>query len=388
MSKLRVSLFVHDLAGNAIVRAAPLARALREEGHEVEILGFLLSGDEVYWPFRREFEYRTLRVTGPLKAQIARLASLATGQVIYACKPSVTTLAPALLASGFARDRPLLLDAEDDELWIDETLIPGRGVFKRLRKYWLLRYTYALHPFTSLVSGTTVVSRRLQRRYGGLVVLHGPDATVFDPARAELDRRTCCAQFGLDPRDLHVLFAGVPQPHKGLDTLVRALQETPAQAIRLVLAGNPDHPTFAAAASALPGRTHRVGLVDLKDMPALVAACAISATPQKRNAFTSAQIPAKLLEGMAMARFVVASRVSDLPQILGEGTDDARGWLHEPGDWRDLARCLGSIGDDPAEALRRADAARRWFVANASAAAIRRRLAHVLRQCAPRSPQI
>ena len=38
--------------------------------------------------------------------------------------------------------------------------------------------------------------------------------------------------------------------------------------------------------------------------------------PQKRLPFTDSQVPAKMLEGMAMAKPVVATRVGDLPERL------------------------------------------------------------------------
>ena len=80
----RVSLFVHDLSNNPIVRAVPLAQALA--GHfDVEILGFLHGDRDVYQPYRNLFEYRTLRcpldMTALLPA-LPRLAGMATGDVI------------------------------------------------------------------------------------------------------------------------------------------------------------------------------------------------------------------------------------------------------------------------------------------------------------------
>src|SRR4051794_41942648 len=85
----RVTLFVHDLAGNAVVRAAPLAAALAR-GHEVEVVGLLLSGDEVYAPYRGRVNARTIRC-GPSTAAVLaagpRLAPAGTGGPVYARQP-------------------------------------------------------------------------------------------------------------------------------------------------------------------------------------------------------------------------------------------------------------------------------------------------------------
>ena len=48
----------------------------------------------------------------------------------------------------------------------------------------------ALHPWVRCASAITVSSRKLQRRYGGVILRHGPDETVFDPARAPEARLT------------------------------------------------------------------------------------------------------------------------------------------------------------------------------------------------------
>lgn len=381
---LRVSFFVHDLASNPIVRAAPLAEALRREGLEVEMVGFLISGQQVYAPYRDRFAYKTIPINGRLRGQITELARLATGDIIYACKPIATTLLPALLASGFSRRHPLLLDVEDNELWIGEEALGRAGLGASLLKYWRLRNTYALHPFTRLALGVSVVSRKLQRRYGGNIVLHGPDEDLYDPARPGLAPAKCRARFGLSADAPLVLFAGVPREHKGLDTLIHALRDSRLSTIKLVLAGPPDDPVFRQADAALPGRVTRLGLVPNHDMPALIAACDIIPTPQLDNDFTQSQIPAKLLEGMAMAKYVIASRVSDLPTLLGEGEKAPRGWLHPPGDAAGLADCLAEVLRDADESGRRARAAREWFLENASLAAIRRRVRPLLAECSAR----
>jgi hypothetical protein len=51
MTRRRVSFIVHDLAANPIVRAAALATAVART-HDVELIGFLNSGPDVYEPYR------------------------------------------------------------------------------------------------------------------------------------------------------------------------------------------------------------------------------------------------------------------------------------------------------------------------------------------------
>lgn len=375
-----VTLFVHDLAGNPIVRASPLAQAL-EGDFRVEVVGLLLSGDEVYAPFRGRYAFRVLRCAPSLPAVLAaapRLARLATGDVLYACKPLLSTLFPAVLAAR-REPRPLLLDVEDDE-WAArsvDTPAPGvRGVLQRLADTHRLAARLA-HPLTRRATAVTVSTRALQRRHGGTIIRHGPDAAVFDPARAELGAREALRRgFGF-PAGRHVaVFAGRPRPQKGWATLLDALSLPGAAGWDLALAG-PDGDAQRAAAERLGGRFHALGLIGNERMPALLAAADAVPVPQRDEPFTRGQLPAKALEAMAMGVPVVASRVGDLPEILGQGE---RGWLVPPGDARALAAAFAAIAADPAEAARRAAAARRWFVDEASVEAIRSRLVPLVRR--------
>jgi hypothetical protein len=59
-----VSFFVHNLAHNPIVRAAPIAVAFEHLGWDVEIIGYLAEGAQVYEPFRNAFTFRTLPPPG------------------------------------------------------------------------------------------------------------------------------------------------------------------------------------------------------------------------------------------------------------------------------------------------------------------------------------
>jgi glycosyltransferase involved in cell wall biosynthesis len=373
MKRPIVSFFVHDLASNPIVRAAPLARALSST-HDVEILGFLLSGDEVYAPYRDLFTFKTMK-SSPNVAAIVRaipeLAARASGDVIYACKPLVTTLVPALLAAHDGH-RKLLLDAEDDE-WVPMgsgwSQFLWRDVVKGWRHATAWKYTRGVHPLVWTADGVTVSSRRLQRRYGGRLLRHGPDEHLFDPGRPELrDRRRCRARWALPDEVSIALFAGMPQPHKGWSVLLDALKRPEASLWHLALAGPRDDSEFERARIELGARCHPLGPQPHEAMPALLAAVDAVPVPQVRCTFAESQIPAKAIEAMAMGKPVVASSVGDLPEILGHG---ARGWLIAPGSADDLAAALAEIARDRTEAARRGAAARDWFVREASTAAMR-----------------
>jgi glycosyltransferase involved in cell wall biosynthesis len=379
-SKRRVSFFVHDLASNPIVRAAALAKALEGE-YDVEVLGFLFSGSEVYRPYRGLFSYKTMTIprdTATVLRAIPSLAGQASGDIIYACKPLATSFGPALYAAR-QPSRRLLLDVEDDEwvtprntwqafLWAD--------VLKGWRHATAWKYTRALHALVGRADSLTVSTRRLQQRYGGTILRHGPFGEGFDPDRLELqDGVRCRAKWNLPAGVPLALFAGVPQPHKGWTTLLDALTRPSAAAWHLVVAGPEDHPDFAAAAQALGSRCHVLGPQPNDAMPSLLAAIDAVPAPQLDTPFAQSQLPAKILEAMAMARPVVATRVGDLAEILGDGS---RGWLTAPADAGALAAALWEIAANRNDAQKRGTAARAWFLDNASPRAIRAALTPLL----------
>ena len=371
MTRRRISFFVHDLAANPIVRAASLAQAVARH-HDVEVLGFLQSGPDVYEPYRDLFPYLTTRVARDVPAVLRAmpvLAARATGDIIYACKPLATSFGPALYAARRLRRRPLLLDVEDDE-WVTQygewpEFLWG-DVVKGWRHATAWKYTRALHALVGCADGVTVSTRRLQQRYGGVIVRHGPPGDLFDPHHAGLpDRAACRRQWNL-PHDAPLaLFAGLPQPHKGFSTLIDALGRHEAAAWHLVLAGPIDHPDFVEAARVLGARCHVIGPQAHPLMPRLLMAVDAVPVPQLDMPFAQSQLPAKVLEAMAMARAVIATRVGDLPETLGEG---GRGWLIPPGDAAALAAALADIAQRPDEVAARGRAARAWFLEYASEA--------------------
>jgi glycosyltransferase involved in cell wall biosynthesis len=383
---MRISAFVHDLASNPIVRAFPVLEGLCRLGHEVEIIGLLISGSEVFEPYRNRAEYVTIRSSGTLVSvatAAARLAHRATGDAFYAFKPLLTSYWPALLASRFGRRGALLLDVEDNELWPD-VAGPVSFAYQHVLRGWntagALRYKAALHLLTPLAKHVTVSSTYLRARHGGTILLHGPDESIFDPGRSEFDQQRCRELLRLPKGAPLALFAGTPHHHKGLDIIINGLCLPSTEQLHLVLAGPENHPTFQEAARRLGRRCHLLGHVANADMPALLAAVDIVPTLQRANGFTAAQIPGKLLEAMAMEKTVVVTPVSDLVEIVGSNAEP-RGWVVPCEDPVALANTIATILGHPEATRRRQLAAREFFLQRASTAAISDTLAGIVGSC-------
>jgi glycosyltransferase involved in cell wall biosynthesis len=122
-------------------------------------------------------------------------------------------------------------------------------------------------------------------------------------------------------------------------------------------------------------KTHFLGAQPYHHTPELLSLADAVPVPSKNTKFARAQVPAKLLDAMAMARPIVASQIGDLPEILGGGD---RGWLINPDSPVDLAKALQTVGENPDEAKKRGESARNWYEQNASTTAISNKLRKIL----------
>lgn len=375
-----ISLFVHNLGGNPVGRALPIAKALERQGHEVEISGFTFGSDEIYKPYREEVDAKTIKTTKkPVEfCQKARiLAREAEGDVIYAFKPLVSTLAPALYAARVVQSRPVLLDVEDEEVYLDR-VSDLRDVWNKVLRGWRLatswKYTRLLQLFRGSVDAVTVVSTVLQERYGGAILRHGPDERQFDPDRFEAPRRLR-EKWGLPTDRKLAFFIGTPRSHKGLPTLASAIACGKGRSWDLVLVGPEENCYAQAAAERLGERFHGLGMQPYRTAPELLSMADAVPIPQLSTPSAEAQVPAKLLDAMAMSRPIIASSVGDLPEILGYGE---RGWLVPPGDKQALVEGLKAVEEHPHEAEERGRSAREWYKRNASTQAVGEQLDQII----------
>jgi len=361
---MKVSIFVHNLSSNPIVRVYPIAKAIQLLGHDVEILGLTYYDSNVYKPYRNDFEYKTIQSYDDIRWVIIngyKLSKLATGDIVYVFKPLWGTFWPGLLYSFWGFRRKLILDSEDNELW--DAFI-GNGWNDILKHpYYPINpiYNKLLHPFTLFSTYKTVVCSRLQQRYGGDIVLHGPDATQFDPDKFII-QTLLRKKYGLPLDARLLLFAGRPVFYNGLPFIVQALQKTSTTSWHLVLAGNPEEPLFLEAKKQLGDRCHILGFIPYENMAELVKLVDVVPIIQSRIPTTEMQMPAKLFEAMSMAKGIIATNVCDIPNLL----ENKRGWVIEPEDTNGFLEILILIDKEPSLLGSFGNASRNYFCQNAS----------------------
>src|SRR5256884_706063 len=219
---IRISILAFDLSDNATGRAELLARLLAQQ-HEVTIVGPRF-GAELWPPVRASaatYRSRPGRRYPAFATDLAALARLADGDVLYASKPRPTSFGIGLLARR-QRPRPLLLDIDDWELGF----FYRSGAWGRLGRSLNLAnpnglpWTWLMERLVPLASGLTVASRFLEARFGGTLLPHVRDTELWAPGR--FDAAAGRAALGAGNRRI-VMFLGTARAYKGVEDLVAAV---------------------------------------------------------------------------------------------------------------------------------------------------------------------
>lgn len=339
---MKVSILAFDLSDNATGRADLLARLLAPR-YEVAVIGPQF-GPALWRPAQGTGIVHRAVPAGrypAFAAKVGALLDLIDGDVIYASKPRPTSYGLGLLARS-RRPRPLLLDVDDWELgFFYRAGFWGRvGRVLNVGNPNGLAWTWLLERQVRRADALTVGSRFLEARFGGTLLPHVRDTEAWDPAR--YDRAAARALLGVS-RERVVMFLGTPRGHKGVDDLVEACAGLGGDVV-LALVGAPPASPAARRWAARP-HVRVVGEIPFDDVPRYLAGADVVAVPQRRTPDTVGQVPAKLFDAMALARPIVSTSVSMIPEIL-----DGCGLVVPPGDVEALARGLRRLLDDPAEA--------------------------------------
>jgi glycosyltransferase involved in cell wall biosynthesis len=177
------------------------------------------------------------------------------------------------------------------------------------------------------------------------VVGLGVDAERF----ASADGTTFRQRWG-DPAAPVVAFIGQQARHKGVDTLVRAMEQVWQRLpkTRLLIAGARTRfsPALRRQIEALPPNHREQVLIldnfDEAEKPSLVAACDLLAYPSEFESFGLVYV-----EAWACGKPVIGSHAGAIPSVVQDGTD---GLLVPPRDVPDLTDALTRLLED--ESLR------------------------------------
>lgn len=354
LAATRVSFLVPDIGAPIVGAAVRMAEALRAvDFAEYEIVGPDL-GRGINSMYRAEPSI--IPVSCPRLYRLPdywwkrrKIERATTGNILVAMKAFRNTVLLALeMKSKRGAKAVVFLDE-----W-DGAGMSNQSRFEQMR----LRMREIFHPLNGahfpavermipradLVLSTTTF---LQKKFGGHVIAMGVDAHRFKPQPAEAVEALRAA-LGLKGKKL-IVFGGVVRPHKGIEIIPEALDRISDDSIRLLIVGprtshveammgDPRLGRWIVLAGAPMDDPDGVNAAIHKSMPLYLDLADLVVLPLLNTPLAQSQMPIKIFEALAMAKPVIASAVSDLPQVV-----DGCGLIVPPGDVDALARAISSL---------------------------------------------
>jgi len=361
---MKITILSHNLTSNAAMRAHRLGLAARHFA-EVTVIGPVKHRGA--WavlppePWIKSVESKNLPKFFKNAVEMVRACD---GDALIAVKPYLTSFGLALVAAE-CRNTRVILDLDD----LDVALGPKRSNtleqnLEDLRDPASAIYLRVFTKAASAASAITVASTRLQERFGGTLVPHGCPVEQFDPA--VVDREKARKRYGFSGPV--VLFPGTRRTHKGVKPLAKAVARVPGAKMAVFC-----RPEDYCEPEWKDAPLIRLPLVPYADLPAVLAAADVVAIPQLETEAASHQMPMKVYDAMAMGRPIVATTVSDLPQVL-KGCAQ----LVPPGDVAALASGIYTLLKDPAGARVLGEQARKRCLENYTMRHVAERLKQAL----------
>lgn len=212
------------------------------------------------------------------------------------------------------------------------------------------RLTHLSPRIDKIVCPAEAVREYLSRRRdpASLATIYpGHELAWYDVAPVKLH------ELGVPPGGFAVAAVADYRPHKGIEYLVDATQWLPPDApIHLLLIGaGHENRSVLERISRSPYRSHFHLLRRRHDVPALLAACAVSVLPSVHYE----GLPRAVMESMACGVPPIVTRVGGLPELVVQGET---GIIVRPRRPRELGEALRWLYEHPAERLAMGWAAR------------------------------
>lgn len=356
---MKISILTPDLSHNCLGRAYLLAKILQRH-YEVEIVGPIF-GDGIWEPVANDksIKYKSVKICGRFKPywQIIELIKMINGDVIYASKPLFTSFGIGIFEKVFKK-KVLILDIDDWQIGFIKESYKNLSFFNRLKfltssvlffysggSYWNNLLSEKLICFADEI---TVSNHFLQKKFGGKVIWHARDTNAFNPEK--FNKNLIREKYKIEDAKKVVMFFGSPRPHKGIEDLIKAVKLIKSPDIILAIVGIDDRDQYCrnlvkTVKEVLDKRFKGFGLQPFLRVPEFLAMADVVVIPQRRNFATIGQIPAKVFDAMAMAKPIIATNVSDLPEIL-----DGCGWIVEPENTEQLTETIQYVLNNSEEA--------------------------------------
>lgn len=361
---MEITIIEPDLSDNRLQRTHLLSEVLGRN-HEVKIVGSSIDGG-IWEPLNDAHDYRVLCEGKNIFKYLAELGDFMenlSGDVVYARKHLMNSYGLSILKKVSSRTS-IVLDIEDwDSAAFDASLLKRLLGFHQLRDIHSYYYTRLLEFMSGLADSTTVANSFLQRKFGGTIIPHARDETVFDPSRFNKTRMR--ERFNLPTEDNLLLFVGTPRPHKGVAELIEAVNSLDRNDIIVVIVGATQTEYVERLGQMAENNLIVKGPQPFDRVPNWLATADIITIPQNKSTVAMGQIPAKVFDAMAMAKPIIATETSGLPEVL-----DGCGFTIERNSPHLIAEKIRKIIDNPSIQENMGQKARKKFLENYSYSAV------------------
>lgn len=371
---MKVSVLTPDLSHNCLGRAYLLAKILQRH-YEVEIVGPIF-GNGIWEPlaYQNQLSYKAVKVRSLPRflPRVREILKEITGDVIYASKPLFTSFGIGLVKKLAGR-KPLILDIDD---WQSGFMKENYRSLSLIHRFKSLAYStllpYSMGSYWNNVFGeklarfaneVTVSNYFLKEKFGGTIIWHARDTEAFNPEK--FDKSSLREKYDIARNKKVVMFFGTLRAHKGIKDLIEAISLLQGGDAVLALVGadesNYSQNLIKLADEMLGGKFKAFGLQPFEKVPEFLVMSDVIVIPQRRTFASVGQVPAKVFDAMAMAKPIIATAASELPEIL-----DGCGWIVEPESPEQLAQAIQYVIDHPEEGEQIGQKARQKSVENYS----------------------
>jgi glycosyltransferase involved in cell wall biosynthesis len=322
-----------DIGHNPLGRSYMLAEVVDRVVRNTVVAGFQFPryGKSTWEPLRNS-RLPVIKIPGrnfpDFLDSVDHIAKVVRPDVVIACKPRL----PSLQLGLGIKERcgcPLIIDIDDHELSFFEDRSPltldalesmASGTLKEFSEPYGQPWTRLSESLLDVADVRLVSNTALQRRFGGHLVPHVRDETVFD-RKAVANRSEVRRRLGIPAESKVVLFFGTPRKHKGIDALAEAVGQIADPAFRLVVVGGAtDRSVTAMLDKKARGRAIQLPNQPFSAIPEILACADVVALPQDVDHPVSLyQLPAKAIDAIAMGVPLLVSRTPPLMDLVRHG---------------------------------------------------------------------
>ena len=352
-----VSFLVPSISGPVLGPVIVLGKNLAKH-HNVQIIGPDL-GQGVCPMYEGYYDYTVVPTPRiyrypDYRKECRKLGEAISGDIIFAVKAASTTIPVALQVKRARGARVVAyLDEWDGALYKRLSMGERLG---RWAKHWqhpgdeiyIPRIERMIPQLDEVTSTTTF----LQKKFGGRVLHMGVDTSFFQPVSNE-HVSSLRKDLGLEGKSLTV-FGGVVRPHKGIELILDALVELNRTEVQLLIVGpETEHVHALRARADYAPYLVCAGAQPKERMPEFLSLADMIVLPLLDDLLARSQMPCKVFEAMSMARPIITSAISDLPEVLKEC-----GMVVPAGQSTPIAVKMAEILADPEAAKDMGDRAR------------------------------